>query len=345
LSFFKLKPFGKASQILVINENGVNFYSIHVLITIYLSAPEDHEDLLKYLFDLIHNQIQEPDYISQAIYALMHSRLEDSEVMAICGSQMQFIGMFEYPFRFKPRMISSRKHNPVLQSLIKEGFNGSNTDDYANRGIEILCNLKSWALLFDASDEAIRRLSCRGGPLEHEIRIAIIYNRDPNLLTYMLEKCRVEEALLAFSSLLILPERYLPCLFKVPNIAEAYLDMLLSEFFTDMTFSYRLEMIRTMMRGLSAEQLDRVMVNEKQFLHPATDFVYNQEILNLWNTDRRPVIIKNIDQVINEPAMELALLASPIEALVQTSSDIPGNCPGFKYLVDIAISKKNNKAY
>jgi hypothetical protein len=161
----------------------------------------------------------------------------------------------------------------------------------------------------------------------------------------MLENCRVEEALLAFSSLLILPERYLPCLFKVPNIAEAYLDMLLSEFFTDMTFSYRLEMIRTMMRGLSAEQLDRVMVKEKQFLHPATDFVYNQEILNLWNTDRRPVIIKNIDQVINEPAMELALLASPIEALVQTSSDIPGNCPGFKYLVDIAISKKNNKAY
>jgi hypothetical protein len=57
------------------------------------------------------------------------------------------------------------------------------------------------------------------------------------------------------------------------------------------------------------------------------------------------VIIKNINQVINEPAMELALLALPIEKLAKLSSEIPGNCSAFKDYVGIIISKKEQQPF
>jgi hypothetical protein len=341
ISYFELKPFGTASQIPVIDENGIHFYSVHVLIAIHLNAPEDHEDLVEYLSALVQNQIPEmPDQV-EAITGLMHSSLTDAEVKAICANKLNLISLMDYPLRIKALIkalnLANTKRERDLELLIQEGFDGPKAEELANKKIVSL------ALMFDASDEAICKLWDRGMYTRDDIRAAILYKRSPDLLNHMLKSFPAEDAIPDLRSLFFIPERYRNCIFNAPNVAEKYLCSLVAAVDMDRPISATLEMIRVMMRGLSAEQLDRVMVMEKHFWNPATDFVYNEELLNLWNTDRRAIIIKNIDRFIKEPAMELALLALPIETLDNILSEIPDDCVTFKELVEITLSKKNSR--
>lgn len=84
------------------------------------------------------------------------------------------------------------------------------------------------------------------------------------------------------------------------------------------------------MSELSPQQLVRVMTMPNTFWNPTLDFIYHQELFCLWDTDLRPVIIKNADQILDRPAFELTLLAQPLMKLQSILEDIPCEWTEFK---------------